>query len=281
MIDALVTGAGGFIGQALCANLRTKGWTILPLVRANGDIAATGTWRSLPPTRVVFHLAGRTFIPDSWERSPDFVSANVMGTEHALAYCRAHGARLVLASGYVYGIPQRLPVSETDPAKPNNPYALTKRLSEQLCEFSSMYQGVTTTVLRIFNVFGPGQRTEFLIPKILQQVEAGSEIRLLDLLPRRDYVYLSDVVDAFIKAGDISTGFQVVNIGSGQSLSVADIVDKIQIVAGTRLPVKFDSVERRHEIPDVVADISLANRLLGWQPQLSFEAGISQLLRRV
>jgi GDP-4-dehydro-6-deoxy-D-mannose reductase len=281
MIDALVTGAGGFIGQALCASLRTKGWTILPLVRANGDIADTETWRSLPPTRVVFHLAGRTFVPDSWERSPDFVSANVTGTEHALAYCRAHGARLVLASGYVYGIPQRLPISETDPAQPNNPYALTKCLSEQLCEFSSMYQGVNVTVLRIFNVFGPGQRAEFLIPKILQQVEAGSEIRLLDLAPRRDYVYLSDVVDAFIKAGDISTGFQLVNIGSGQSLSVADIVDKIQIVAGTRLPVTLDSVERRNEIPDVVADISLANRLLGWQPQLSFEAGIAQLLRRV
>lgn len=281
MIDALVTGAGGFLGQALCASLRAKCWNILPLNSTDGDVAAAETWKSLPPARVVFHLAGRSFVPDSWVRGPDFVCANVTGTEHALAYCRAHGSRLVLASAYVYGIPQRLPIRETDPASPNNPYALSKRLSEQLCEFAAQYQGVTATVLRIFNVFGPGQRPEFLIPKILQQVALGREIRLLDMTPRRDYVYLSDVVDAFIRASDVSAGFRVINIGSGQSLSVAEIVEKIQVMAGTRLPVVSDSVLRRQEIPEVVADVSLAQQLLGWRPQFSFEDGIEQILKRV
>lgn len=280
MIDALITGAGGFIGQALCASLRAKRWNILPLNSADGDVAAAETWKSLPPARVVFHLAGRSYVPDSWVRGPDFVSANVAGTEYALAYCRAHGARLALASAYVYGIPQRLPIREADPASPNNPYALSKRLSEQLCEFAAQHQGVAATVLRIFNVFGPGQRPEFLIPKILRQVAVGREIRLLDLTPRRDYVYLSDVVDAFIKASNASVGFRVINIGSGQSLSVAEIVEKIQVSAGTRLPVVSDSVERRQEIPDVVADISLAQQVLGWRPQLSFEDGIAQILKR-
>jgi len=281
MIDAVVTGAGGFIGQALCATLRSKGWNVLPLTSANGDVAAHGAWEALPPARVVFHLAGRSFVPDSWMRGPDFVNVNVAGTEHALAYCRQHGARLVLASAYVYGIPQRLPIQESDPASPNNPYALTKRLAEQLCEFAAQYQGVVATALRIFNVFGPGQRAEFLVPKVLQQVEAGREIRLLDLTPRRDYIYLSDVVDAFVKAGDVSAGFHIVNVGSGKSLSVAEIVDKIQVVAGTRLPVVSDSIERRQEIPDVVADISLAQQVLGWRPQLSFEDGIKQILKRI
>lgn len=104
---------------------------------------------------------------------------------------------------------------------------------------------------------------------------------MLDLAPRRDYVYLSDVVDAFIKAGEVSAGFHVINVGSGQSLSVAEIVDKIQVVAGTRLRVASDSVERRQEIPDVVADIALAQQVLGWRPQLSFDAGIAQILKRV
>lgn len=281
MIDAIVTGAGGFIGRALCADLRAKGWNVLPLVSANGDVAAHDTWAPLPPARVIFHLAGRSFVPESWARGPDFVNANVAGTEHALAYCRQHGARLVLASAYVYGIPQRLPIRESDPASPNNPYALTKRLAEQLCEFAAQYQGVVATALRLFNVFGPGQRAEFLIPKVLEQVRAGQEIRLQDLTPKRDYVYLGDVVDAFVKASEVNAGFHAINVGSGHSLSVAEIVDKIQVLAGTQLPVASDSVERRQEIPDVVADISLAQKLIGWRPQTSFEGGIEQILKRV
>ena len=262
MIDAIVSGASGFIGQALCDDLRVKGWNVLPMTSANGDVAIQNTWTPLPSARVFFHLAGRSFVPESWARGPDFVRANVLGTEHALAYCRQHGARLVLASAYVYGIPQRLPIRESDPARPNNPYALTKRMAEQLCEFAVQFQGVVATSLRIFNVFGPGQRAEFLIPKVLQQVKAGKEIRLLDLTPRRDYVYLSDVVDAFIMASEVNTGFHIITVGSGRSLSVAEIVDKIQAVAGTRLPLVADLVERRQEIPDVVADICLAQQVL-------------------
>jgi GDP-4-dehydro-6-deoxy-D-mannose reductase len=279
MIDALVTGGTGFIGKSLCASLRAKGQTVMTLRSADGDVASAETWNRLPPARVVFHLAGRSFVPDSWAQGPDFVHTNVCGTEHALAYCRGHGARIVLASAYVYGIPQRLPIRESDPVSPNNPYALTKHLSEQMCEFAAQYQGVVATALRIFNVFGPGQRPEFLIPKVIQQVRSGHEVRLFDLAPRRDYVYLSDVVDAFVRAGEVTMGFNVLNVGSGTSLSVAEIVDKIQAVAGTQLPVASDSAERRHEIPDVVADISLAQQVLGWRPRLSFEGGIKHILK--
>lgn len=281
MIDAIVTGAGGFIGKALCVNLRALGWNFLPLTSANGDVAAASTWRMLPPARVVFHLAGRSFVPDSWLSGPDFVSTNVVGTERALAYCREHGSRLVLASAYVYGIPLSSPVRESDTVTPNNPYALTKLLAEQLCEFAVQYQGVVANALRIFNVFGPGQRAEFLVPKILQQLEIGREIHLFDLTPKRDYVYLSDVIDALVRASELRTGFNAFNIGSGYSLSVGEIVEKIQLVAGTRLPVVTDFAGRKEEIPDVVADITLAQKMLGWRPQLSFEAGIERILRRI
>jgi GDP-4-dehydro-6-deoxy-D-mannose reductase len=280
MMDALVTGAGGFIGQSLCARLRADGQNVLALTSANGDVSSADTWKALPPASVLYHLAGRSFVPDSWTQGADFMAANVVGTERALAYCREHGARLVVASAYVYGIPERLPIGEGDRVAPNNPYALSKRLAEQLCEFAAHYQGVVATALRIFNVFGPGQRAEFLIPKVLQQVRAGQDIRLLDLVPRRDYVYLSDVVDAFVKASKVSSGFHAINVGSGYSLSVAEVVERIQFLAGTRLAVVSDSVERRQEIPDVVADISLAQQVLGWRPQWSFERGIDQILKR-
>lgn len=279
MFDAVVTGAAGFIGQALCAALSARGWNILPLTRAKGDVAELDTWQSLPPARVLFHLAGRSFVPDSWAQTPAFVRANVLGTEHALWYCRQHRTRLVLASAYVYGIPLRLPVRESDPVKPNNPYALTKRLAEQLCEFAARHQGIEATVLRIFNVYGPGQRADFLIPKIIRQVRTQKEIQVFDLTPKRDYVYLTDVVEAFVKAGELGDGFHIINVGSGCSLSVLEIVDKIQKAAGTDLPIVSQSEERRQEIPEVVADITLAKQLLGWQPQTSFEHGIEQLLR--
>ncbi|MCG9022861.1 NAD(P)-dependent oxidoreductase [Laribacter hongkongensis] len=283
MMDALITGAGGFIGQSLRARLRADGQNVLALTSANGDVGSADTWKTLPRARVLYHLAGRSFVPDSWAQGPDFVATNVVGTERALAYCREHGARLVLASAYVYGIPERLPIGESDTVAPNNPYALSKYLAEQLCEFAAQYQGVTATALRIFNVFGPGQREEFLVPKILQQVKdkEAREIRLFDLAPRRDYVFLSDVVDAFAKAADLDTGFHAINVGSGMSLSVAEIVDKIQVIAGSRLPVVSDYVERNQEIPDVVADIARAQQIMGWRPQWSFERGIEQILKRV
>lgn len=280
MIDALVTGGSGFIGQSLCASLRMAGKSVLALGRSQGDIAEASTWKSLPPARVLYHLAGRSYVPDSWSQGPDFVRTNVTGTANALEYCRQHGARLVFSSAYVYGIPRRLPIAEGDAAQPNNPYAMTKRLAEQLCEFAAQYQDVAVTVLRVFNVFGPGQRPEFLIPMIMRQLQAGREIRLMDLTPRRDYVYLSDVVEAFVKAGEVTSGFHVVNIGSGTSLSVGEIVDTMQDVAGTKLPVISEAVERKQEIPDVVADISRAHQVLGWQPQLTFEGGVAQLLKR-
>jgi nucleoside-diphosphate-sugar epimerase len=280
MIDALITGAGGFIGQALCTHLRSEGKSVLALTSADGDVSSADTWKALEPARVVYHLAGRSYVPDSWTRSADFLAANVVGTERALAYCREHGARLVFASAYVYGIPERLPIGEGDKVAPNNPYALSKRLAEQLCEFAAQYHGVTSTALRIFNVFGPGQRAEFLIPKILEQVAEAREIRLFDLAPRRDYVFLDDVVNAFAKAADVNPGFHSFNVGSGVSLSVSEIVEKIQAVAGTRLPVVSDSLERRQEIPDVVADITSAQLGMGWRPQWSFERGIEQILKR-
>lgn len=280
VIDAIVTGGNGFIGQALAARLRTAGNIVLSLDRTAGDIADAVTWHALPPARVLYHLAGNSYVPDSWTMGPEFVRTNVSGTERALEYCRRNGSRLVFASAYVYGLPARLPIVEDDPVRPNNPYAVSKRLAEQLCEFAAQYQNVTATVLRVFNVFGPSQRSEFLIPQLIHQVNLGQQIKVMDLTPQRDYIYLSDVVEAFANAGEIQKGFHTVNIGSGRSLSVREIVDVIQSVAGTRLPVISEGIERKHEIPIVVADISRAHQLLGWRPRISFEDGVGNLLKR-
>jgi nucleoside-diphosphate-sugar epimerase len=278
MIDAIVTGAAGFIGRALCERLQSGGMSLRGLARNDGDVADYRTWDVLPPAKVLIHLAGRSYVPDSWTDSAGFLQSNVLGTENALAYCRRHGTRMVYISAYLYGIPESLPIAESHPVRPNNPYALSKHLAEQLCGFAGQYQGVPVVVMRLFNVFGPGQRPEFLVPEIISQIRLGKEIRVRDLAPRRDYIYLDDVVGSIVRAISVSDGVHVVNIGSGVSLSVGEIIEQIQQVAGTHLPVIASQQQRPQEIPDVRADISHARQLLGWAPRFSFLRGVQQLL---
>jgi len=203
----LVTGAPGFIGRALCRALRTEGNAIIELSRHDGDIADPKTLASIEPVEQVFHLAGRTFVPDSWEKPLEFHRTNALGTGNVLEYCRLHGARLTFVSAYLYGLPDRLPVWEQCLPRPNNPYALSKYIAEQLCEFYAAYHGVHVTVMRPFNLFGPGQKEHFLIPHIVNQVRLRQAIHVKDLEPRRDYLYVDDLVDALMRTLDGPGGY--------------------------------------------------------------------------
>lgn len=279
MATVLVTGASGFIGRALTLRLLRDGHNVVEMSRKTGDIADTNAWGSLPSASVVVHLAGISVVPDSWNNSPEFLRVNVVGTEQALKYCRRHGARLVLSSTCVYGPPERLPIDEYHPTRPNNPYALSKRMAESLCEFAATYHGVTTTILRLFNVFGTGQRPTFLMPTIVEQVKTGSKILVKELTSRRDYVYIDDVVEAFVKACTLYGGkCRIFNIASGCAHSVEEVIAIAQKVAGTNLPIVSEDVRRFQEIPEVVADIGLAVGTLGWRPEWSLEEGLGAMI---
>lgn len=274
----LVTGAPGFIGRALCCALRAKGHEVLELSRRDGDIANPATLAAIGPVGQVFHLAGRTFVPESWEDPLEFHRTNVLGTGNVLEYCRRTGARLTFVSAYLYGLPDRLPVWEQCLPRPNNPYALSKYLGEQLCEFYAAYHKVGVTVVRPFNLFGPGQKAHFLIPHILNQVLARQTIRVKDLEPRRDYLYIDDLVDALVKTSRGSGGYNVFNIGSGASMSVRELIDEIQAVAQTKLEVAGGGEVRRNEIDDVFADIGKAKALLDWTPKFTFRQGVERMI---
>jgi len=274
-----VTGANGFIGSHLVKQLKELSHEVIELTSKFGDITKADTWSKVPRTDIVIHLAARSFVPDSWDDPTGFINTNVNGTQFCLEYCCTHNSQLIFVSAYLYGIPKRLPISEADPIQPNNPYALSKYLAEQLCEFYAVYWNVPVTVIRPFNVYGPGQREEFLIPEIISQVQLGKEIRIRDLNPRRDYIYIDDLVDALVKALKISSGYNVLNIGSGISYSVGEIIDVIQRVSGTKIPVYSKQVEREHEISDVYADIDQAKYILGWTPRYSLADGIAKQLQ--
>jgi nucleoside-diphosphate-sugar epimerase len=277
MASILVTGASGFIGRHLVPRLRADGHHVLEVRRTSGDVAARATWMSLPAADTVVHLAGKSFVPHSWDDPAAFLGTNVLGTVEAMEYAREHGAHLVFLSSYLYGDAGQQPIAESRPLIATNPYALSKKLAEEACGFFADRFGVTITILRPFNIYGPGQADTFLVPTIVNQVRAGRDIHVRDLEPRRDYVYVLDVVDAIVRSVARASGFRVFNVGSGASHSVRELIRTIQEVWGTELPVHSDGVRRPDEIMETVADIGHAARGIGWTPRFTLRHGLEHL----
>ncbi len=279
MSRVLVTGACGFIGKHLVPWLRAEGHEVAEASRQVGDVAEPAMWRRCPVADAVVHLAAKSFVPESWQAPAEFVRTNVLGTIGALEYCRAHEAHLVFPSSYLYGDTPRQPIDEDTALVARNPYALSKRLAEEACRFYADAYGVTVTILRPFNIYGAGQSDTFLVPTILNQLKAGKEIHVKDLEPRRDYVYIDDVVDAFAKAVSCRTGFSVLNVGTGVSHSVREVIETIQDVWGTHLPVRSDGARRKDEVMDPIADTTRAQQQLGWTARFTLRRGLEDLHR--
>jgi len=278
----VITGASGFIGRALAARLRSEGWGVVSLDSTDGDIASQKTLSSLERESLahIFHLAGKTFVPDSWADPHAFCHTNVLGTVNVLELCRKNRIPMTYISAYVYGHPDSLPIGENSTIRPSNPYALTKRLAEEVCEFYARAYDLPVTTIRPFNVYGIGQGENFLIPEIIKQtLDDGEEIVVKDLAPRRDYVYLEDLVTALMATLNRAGGYRVYNIGSGVSLSVQEIIDLIQEIADTKKKVVSSQMVRTNELMDVSADISKVRTDLGWHPRCSFREGIETIIR--
>jgi GDP-4-dehydro-6-deoxy-D-mannose reductase len=278
----VITGASGFIGKALAFRLKAQGRDVVPVDSADGDIASRETLAKFAQQEIahVFHLAGKTFVPDSWDDPQAFCQTNVLGTVNVLEFCRKSRIPMTYVSAYVYGHPDSLPIGENSAIRPTNPYALTKRLAEEACEFYASAHDLPVTTIRPFNVYGIGQAENFLIPAIISQaLEAGEKIVVKDLAPKRDYVYLEDLVTALLATLNKPGGYRVYNIGSGVSLSVQEVIDIIQEIADTQKKVVCDNAIRTNELMDVVADISKAGNELGWHPEFSFHAGIENIIR--
>lgn len=280
MSKILITGASGFIGKALSAKLKKQGFDLLLMSSADGDIASAETWQQLLNVEIshVFHLAGKTYVPESWIQAEKFYRANLLGTVNSLEFCKSRNISMTFVSAYVYGHPESLPIKENSKITPSNPYALSKRLAEEVCEFYALNFDLPITVLRPFNVYGVGQDEKFLIPSIIKQVLTEQRIVVQDLEPKRDYIYLEDLLTALLLTLKQPKGYRVYNIGSGSSLSVKEVIDIVQAVAKTNKEVVSKSIVRTNELMNVVADISNAENKLGWHPHYSFQDGIENML---
>jgi UDP-glucose 4-epimerase len=281
----LVTGSSGFVGKDLVEELKRQDADVLTLTDHDGrriDIRdqqrVKGIINEIRNIDIVYHLAAITSVPFSFENPGETYGANVLGTLNILELCRLCNAeKIVFASSYVYGQPQYMPIDEEHPLQPTNPYARSKILGEELCRAYNTDFGMKCIILRPFNIYGIRQNKNFLIPSIIAQLRYG-KIELKDPEPKRDFIYISDIIDAYIKAEEFKGDFEVFNIGYGKSYSVKEITEKIIQLYGKDVKINYKNERRKNEIMDTVADIRKAKEKLGWEPSVNIDAGLKNML---
>lgn len=228
------------------------------------------------PADVVFHLAAASRYDQFNDVPHESYATNVVGTAAALNYCSRVGARCILTStSAVYRPPDGTrPVPEDAAVRPTSVYGISKWLAERLCHQQARDAGVVSTVLRLFNVYGPGQHPSFLVPYVVQCLKERRPIFLRMPEGIRDFVYVADVVDALFKAARLSNqGIKVFNIGSGRAVRVQDMIRVAERVFGQAVAVEEAAVHP-DEIAAVVADTSQARDELGWTAIYDLEAGL-------
>ena len=301
----LVTGADGFIGSHLVERLVTEGAEVRALClytsqgthgwldEANpdvremvdlrlGDVRDAGLVRDLVDgCDLVLHLASLIAIPYSYLAPASFVETNVTGALNLLEAVRASGATMINTStSEVYGTPETVPISETHPLRAQSPYAATKIAADKLCESYAASYGVDVATLRPFNTYGPRQSMRAVIPTVLTQLLAGvKEVRLGNLSPKRDFTFVSDTVDGFVRAAVVGMeSGEVVQLGTGRTVSVGEVVDLCRAVTGREDAGVVTEGERVRpdgsEVEMLLSDPSVARERLGWSPMVDLEDGL-------
>ncbi len=297
-MDALVTGGAGFIGSNLVERLIRDGHKVTIIDNFSTgkrenlykeaeffefDIADLEAIKPIFKDKdVVFHVAALPRLTRSIEDPASTFKSNVTGTLNVLLAARDAGVKRVVysASSSAYGFQGKLPLSEDMPAKPLNPYGLSKYIGEELCRQFTKFYGLDTISLRYFNVYGPRMDIEgeysTVIGKFLRLKQDGKPLTIIgDGKQTRDFTNVADVVEANVLASQIARGGgEVINIGAGDNHSVQEIAD---IIGGEHIYVP----ERPGEVRDTLADISKAKRILGWEPKVSLKDGINQLMNNV
>ena len=306
--QVLVTGAGGFIGSHLVERLVEAGAQVRAFVRYN-SLGSTGLLRELPGPLVddidivhgdlrnaeavseavqdmdcVFHLGASISIPYSYISPRDVVEDNILGTLNVLSAVReGQRARCILTStSEVYGTAQYVPIDEGHPLQGQSPYAASKIGADKLAE--SFYRSYSTPVVTVrpFNTYGPRQSTRAVIPATIGQILAAGEIKIGNCHTSRDFVFVDDTVEGFMRLAqcDGAVG-QVVNVGTGKETKIEALIELIVQRMGREMAVEQVQERMRpaaSEVDRLLADNGKLHKLLGWKPEVGIEEGVTKTI---
>lgn len=290
-MKCLVTGAAGGIGHHLCNYLVAAGHDVLgidnysvgknkPMCTVlNIDVATE--WLPLEKYDWIFHLAALADIVPSITAPGAYHDANVTGTVKMLEYARKTGSGrfIYAASSSCYGIPKNYPTDERSQIQPQYPYALTKYLGEQYVLHYAKVYGLKALSLRLFNVYGPGFRTAGTYGAVfgvfLSQLANGQPLTVIgDGTQRRDFTFVTDVVEAMTAAAASELSGEIFNVGGGKyPYTINNLVEFLGSPKTINIP-------KRSGEPDMTfAAIGKIKRMLGWEPRVDLRDGVIEMLK--
>jgi UDP-glucuronate 4-epimerase len=311
MGNILVTGGAGFIGSNLCERLLREGYTVICLDNfdsfydhnikiknieevektfPNQFELVTGDIRNDEHLKETFkkkridsvvHLAARAGVRPSINNPLLYQDVNIRGTIVLLEACKEFGIKdfIFASSSSVYGENQRVPFSEDDlDIQPISPYGATKRAGELLCYSYHHLYGMNIACLRIFTAYGPRQRPEMAIHKFTRLIDEGEKIPIYgDGSSRRDYTYIDDLIEGILTVMHHHRGFELYNLGESQTTSLNELIHLIEEAFGKKANVEMLEPQPG-DVSITYADISKAERKLGYHPNIKIEKGIKRFV---
>lgn len=301
---ALVTGASGFVGRYLVERLRADETEVFAAGGPHDgdshfpiDLLDTDTLHAafdLAQPDVVFHLAAQAFVPRAIEAPAETYAINVIGTANVLAALRAwrdrgkRDVRLVfVSSAEVYGVqpPQAMPIVESCAPNPSNPYAASKAAAEALVLGEVRSFGVDAVITRAFNHIGPGQNQRFVVPAFAAQLAAiahGGEpvLHVGNLQPRRDFLDVRDVVNAYASLARDGKSGEIYNVCSGSAISVQEILGELIRIAHVPVEVREDPARMRpSDVPVLYGSNEKLRDSTGWSPRIALRQTLQDVYR--
>jgi NAD dependent epimerase/dehydratase len=306
--QVLVTGAGGFIGSHLVERLVSLDAQVRALARYNsrndwgllellpkeikenievvmGDLTDPfSTYKAVQGCSIVFHLAALIAIPYSYVAPAHYVQVNCGGTLNILEAARQQGVECLVhtSTSETYGTAQYTPIDESHPLKGQSPYAASKIGADKLAESYYLSFGLPVATVRPFNTYGPRQSARAIIPTIITQALTSDTIHLGSLEPRRDLTYVCDTVEGFLKAASTPQARgEVINLGTGQSISIGELAQMILKIIGGNKKIVTEQDRLRPETSEVwnlLSDNRRAQKIMGWTPQVNLEIGLQRTI---
>lgn len=300
----LVTGAGGFIASHLVERLMRAGARVRAFVRYNSrnDV---GMLRLIPPEvfseldvllgdlrdmeavrnavrgmDTIFHLGALIAIPYSYVHPREVIDTNVMGTLNVLMAARDFEVRRIVhtSTSEVYGTAQYTPIDEAHPLQGQSPYSASKIGADKIAESFYRSFNLPVVILRPFNTYGPRQSARAVIPTIITQALTCDEVKLGSLEPSRDFTFVADMVNGFMRAAEAENVLgQEINLGNDNTIRIGDLVEKIFGIVGKTPKVTIDPRRVRpakSEVMKLWASNQKAKAMLGWEPRISLDEGL-------